>query len=321
MKINIDMKKVTDSVQDITKKTSEAGKRASLNIQQKAKDIAEKTKNDSYMRRLKKYNPLFMEKYQSEDFNIPNMVVIVDDAVRRGIDVCEGAIGWLGNENGMEVMYLYDEMADKIGIKFVPVATCDTIYYVDKFDRSRFIQVDCIFNKAHEERLAELEYIAYSLGAKSFSVEIRETSAEVEVSKRKISAKRGGTAESISASSEATAQSDYAFTGKIERSGKIEAKFDGSNNVKIPELKWFKYDDSIKHLIEMRCDGVNNIKSKTLILEGAVSATMSKKTAFAIDNAISEISSKSSIGTKGKSDMEKQATKENSSKMIFNIEF
>ena len=71
----------------------------------------------------------------------------------------------------------------------------------------------------------------------------------------------------------------------------------------------------------MRCEGLNNIKSKTLILEGAVSATMSKKTAFAIDNAISEIGVKGSLGSKGKSEMERQATKENHSKLIFSVEF
>ena len=29
------------------------------------------------------------------------MIMIVDDAVRRGIDVCEGSIGWRSNENGI----------------------------------------------------------------------------------------------------------------------------------------------------------------------------------------------------------------------------
>lgn len=57
------------------------------------------------------------------------------------------------------------------------------------------------------------------------------------------------------------------------------------------------------------------IKSEMLVLEGNTSATMCKKTATAIDNAISKIN----VG--GKANMEGQATKENQSKLIFNIEF
>lgn len=39
--------------------------------------------------------------------------MIVDDAVRRDIDVCEGSIGWLGKENDIEILYLYDTAIEK----------------------------------------------------------------------------------------------------------------------------------------------------------------------------------------------------------------
>lgn len=68
-------------------------KKKAIGVQNSVKDIMNKTKSDNYLRRLKKYNPLFLEQYQNEGFNIPNMIMIVDDAIRRDIDVCEGAIG------------------------------------------------------------------------------------------------------------------------------------------------------------------------------------------------------------------------------------
>jgi hypothetical protein len=71
--------------------------------------MSEKAKQDSYLRKMKKYNPLFPDVYTGSDFIVPNMIVIVDEAVRRGIDVCEGAIGWLDTENGIETLYLYDD--------------------------------------------------------------------------------------------------------------------------------------------------------------------------------------------------------------------
>ena len=99
MKINIDAKKVMETGTGILQKTTDISKKTAGVLKESAKTISEKTKKDSYLRRLKKYNPLFLEQYKSEDYHIPNMIMIVDDAVRRGIDVCEGAIGWTNKEH------------------------------------------------------------------------------------------------------------------------------------------------------------------------------------------------------------------------------
>lgn len=324
MKMNFDLKKGAEVFEDVKQKTSvavqktaEVGKKVATNVaenvQKSALEFSEKSKQDSYERRMKKYNPLFPEKFHSEEFNLPNMVVIVDDAVRRGIDVCEGAIGWLSNQNGMEVLHLYDEYIQQSGIQFVPAPICDAVYYVDRFDRKRFIQTECIFSKAHEERMAELKNIAYMLGAKSCSIEISESSLEVETSKKQFEVKAG--AKGINASSTESAEQSNSYKGSAHRSGRIVAEFAGSSDVKRPDLKWFMHDDTIKRLIDIRCSDPNAIKSEMLVLEGNVSATMSQKTAYAIDNAISKIN----VG--GKANMEGQATKENQSKLIFSIEF
>lgn len=324
MKKKIDLQKGAEVFADMkqkttvaVKKTAEVSKQVATNVagnvQKGALSISEKTKQDNYERRMKKYNPLFPEKYHSEEFNLPNLVVIVDDAVRRGIDVCEGAIGWLSNQNGMEVLHLYDEYIEQSGIQFVPAPICDAVYYVDRFDRNRFIQTECIFSKAHEERMAELKNIAYMLGAKSCAIEISESSLEVETSKKKFSAK--GEIKGVNASSQESAEQSSSFKGSARRSGRIVAEFAGSNDVKRPELKWFVHDETIGRLIDIRCSDPNAIKSEKMILEGTASATMSKKTASAIDNAISKIS----VG--GEVNMEGQATKENQSKLIFEIEF
>ena len=65
----------------------------------------------------------------------------------------------------------------------------------------------------------------------------------------------------------------------------------------------------------MRTDAENSIKSEILELSGASSATMSQKTAYAIDNAVGK------IGAKGGTSMNSQAEKEQHSKLIYHIEF
>lgn len=311
MAIEFDTKKGAEKFSNFLHKASDAGKNAMVAVQESATAMSEKAKQDSYLRRVKKYNPLFPDVYTSDCFNLPNMIVIVDDAVRRGIDVCEGAIGWLSNQNGMEILYLYDEAINIRNLQFIPSATCDAIYYVDSFDRNRYIRTDCIFSKAHEERLAELKHVAHSLGAKFCSIEISETSHTVNRFSKKIALTEKSAATKCSESAESTSS----YQDSSQRSGRITVEFEGRNEPRKPKLKWFAHDDNIKRLIEMRCKGDNTIKSETLELAGASSATMSQKTAYAIDGAISK------MGFKASASMEKQAITENTSKLIFCIEF
>ena len=311
----INTKKSTEAVSDITRKASETSRRAIEEVTKGAKDLAQKAKNGNYVRRLKKYNPLFPEQYNDKNYCLPNMIAIVDDAVRRGIDVCEGAMGWTSKQKDMEVLHLYDEAVETSGIKFVPTATCDAVYYVSSFDRKIFIRTDCIFSRAHEERMAELKNIAYSLGAKSCEIEITEETKEFSSQKKTFSSSANASVESVKISQSESAEQKASAKISNQRSGRIVVEFEGSDNPRRPELRWFANDDTIKGLIEMRCTNVNSIKSETFILSGSSSATMSQKTAYAIDSAVSK------IGAGGSTNMESEAVRENTSKLIFSIKF
>lgn len=316
MKLNIDKQKGAEAVSNLLQKTSDVSKRAVSEVQKGAVALSEKAKQDSYLRRLKKYNPLFPDVYKSNDFCLPNMIIIVDDAVRRGIDVCEGAIGWRSSDSGMEVLHLYDEAVKMSGLQFVPAPTCDTIYYVDKFDRNRFISIDCIFNKAHEERLAELEHVAHSLGAKSCSIEITEMQKQINVAKRKSDFSANANIKGAVLSNEEHMEIATSSQDTTKRSGRITSTFEGSNIPRRPKLKWFAQEENIKKLIDMRLKGDNTIKSKVLEIYGSSAATMSHKAACSIDGAASKLAK-----IKGKSNMETQCVTEHSTKLVFCVEF
>lgn len=76
-------------------------------------------------------------------------------------------------------------------------------------------------------------------------------------------------------------------------------------------------DDNMKRLIEMRRGNEqgNSIKSEKVEINRSSSSTMSQKTAYAIDGAISK------MGIKGLYTMESYAVRENRSKLIFSVEF
>lgn len=286
--------------------------------------ISDKARQDAHLRKLRKYNPLFMDVYTNTNFNLPKMIVIVDDSVRRGIDVCIGSIGWTDRKGNIDVLYLYHNAVPLSKLHFVPAPSCDSVYYADSFAKNRYIRLDCIFDQAHSDRLAELEYVAHCLGAKSCTIEINETSTETIVKKKKanhderLNAKLDeGDVQDIN---NIDFQQNSSHSSSFNRAGKTITRFEGNDTPIKPKLKWFANDETIKRLIDMRCKGHNMVNSKTLKLSGSSSATMSKATACSIDNALvlMKVADKKD---KGKLSMETQVVRENSTTLYFSIEF
>lgn len=307
MKINFDKNKIAETTTSIVQKTVDTGKKVAVDTKKNVENAIKKVKNDSLAKKLKKLNPVFPEQYQSEDFNLPNMITIVDDAIRRGEKLCEGAIGYLQSDKEIEILCLYDEAIEFSKLHFIPAPLCDATYYVDSFDRTKYIRTDCIFSKAHEEKIAELKHIAHCLGAKRCSIEIDESISNVQSQNKTASVNEV----MYSVDTQESSGTNLKQSGSDSRSGKVEIVFEGNSTCVEPELKWFSYDDNIKRLIEMRVSDSNLIKSETLELSGASSATMSQKTAYAIDSA---------VGGGGVS-LSSQAEKEHHSKLIYHIEF
>ena len=297
----------------ILKKSADVGQRIVQNVQSGIKEASEKAKEDQRRKRLKKYNPLFPDVFYGENFKFPNIIAIVDDAVRKNVDVCEGAIGWLDSASGAEVLYLYDEEVTKCGLQFLPAPTCDAMYYVDTFDRAKFVRTDCIFSRAHEERLAELRHIAHALGAVRCSVEISESRMERTAARMKMSANQ----KLKFAQSDEQREKTMNQADGEQRFGRCVTEFEGGAEPRTPELKWFANDENIKRLIEMRCGGKNSVKSETLELSGSSSATMSQKAAIAVDGALKAFG----MSSKTHAEIEKQASREINSKLVFCLEF
>lgn len=304
-------KKGAELAVDVLGQAAEGGKVIAGEIAKGVKGSVEKARADRADKKFKKYNPLFWEEYSSSEFYLPNIIRIVDDAVRRDIDVCKGAIGWRESKRDTEVLYLYDEFVNQSGLTFLPVALCNEVYYVDSHDRKCFVKLDYIFQKTHEEKLAELEYIAYSLGAKSCTVHIEEREKKYDKKKRGLEIKGQKQTMSTTESYEVEMENDIL----VKRSGKSETQFKGNEKVRVPVLKWFIHDKNILNLIEYRCEQQNEITSKTLVLSGYSSATMSRQAASSIDATVAE------MGLGQSYSMEDKAVKESESKIIYHLEF
>lgn len=312
----IDFSKSAEVLKTAANKVGDAGKSVAKVAKDNAQLLAERAQTMAEVQQaknkealIKKLSPLFPSDYRAVEFKLPNLIRIVDDAVRRGIDVCEGAIGWLSTEKGVEVLHLYDEAVEFSGLKFLPAATCDSIYYVDPHNRNKFISVDCYFSSMQESRLAELQHIAYSLGAKHYWVEMVEGTYDKQNSFK--SAKINANLANASGSEEQHS------TNASKSMSVAEAIFSSGRKPVKPDLCWFANDNNVLNLIKMRCseNSQNDITTYTIELSSSNAATMSVSAAAKVDGALSSL--KIGASTSFSSDSEK----EHSRKMYFKLEF
>ncbi len=302
-------KKGSEKFSAFMKKAAEVSKKTADTVAQGAKDLSEKIKEDQAEREQQKkekeiesLKPLFPKEYKKKDFHLPEVVVIADDTAHA--ELLTGAMGWRENKKGTEILYLYRSWIAKSGLTFSSDPRVQDIYCVARFDSTRLIRAEEVFRRAHDERLAELEKLAYALGARSYSIDIVEAETLAEKKSASVGVKVSKMGPKVSAQSNSMQEN--------QRSGHTHAKLTGHNDPKRPELKWFKDDENIKNLIEMRCSEKNTIQSRTLELKGSSMISMSNNVACAID-AIKKV--------KASASMEQQATKEHNSTLIFEIEF
>ena len=276
-----------------------------------AKDIPDKLKKAAQDSLIKKYNPLFWDDYTDPDFNLPNLVVIANDLERRDLEVCKGAIGWRSKQEGMEVLHIYDNLVDICGLTFVPAPICDAVYYVDTQQKTTFINVEDLYETIQQQKLAELTRVAYSLGAKSYSIEIVEEESVATKSKGKAGIK--GNVKIVEA--DGSFEKEQMSETKRKRKAFRAETFTRTRKPVAPELRWFKEDHNILGLIDQVCNGDGSMKMSDIQIECSKSAVMAQTTAGKIDVAIKKMG----IGTTA--NLQNEAKSEFASKILFHIEF
>lgn len=274
--------------------------------------ITNSIKDKKLAAKQKKLNPLFPAEYRAADFHIPNLVVIVDDAVRRDEVLCEGAIGWRNFSQDVEILYLYDEFVPECGLTFVPEAVCDAAYYVDPHNRSRFIRIDYLFQWSQQEKLAELSNIAYCLGADCYSVSlVDKKTLETSTSENaNVDAKKKGIF-----NGEASIDRKLRKVSGIQSKSLASVEFTETRDPVEPELCWFRNDRYIQELIKQRCEQHIKLNKIDIELSGSEYSTMSTSTSVKVDAAIAK------IGLKVKADIKSSSKEEHSRVMLFHLEF
>lgn len=259
------------------------------------------------------YKPVFPDEYNSPDYKILKMIVIKDEASRKGIDVCKGAIGWADKIGELEALCMYDDWAKTCGLSFMPTLTLDTAYYVHPFDSSKYVRVEDYITTMKKDMNAELADVAYCLGAKSCKIERTEKkSRSFHVKGHN---KNSGSAPllvdgvPVQASLEDKEKASFEYTDGSEWHESFQQTFAGEAKASAPELRWYKDDSSINQLIKTRCsEGMNVSKTYRYEITNTYSSCVGMGLAKKLDGALAAIK----IGQKGKlqSDLKKDSKME-----------
>lgn len=278
--------------------------------------LAEKIDVAQHDFRMKKYSPITFEQYSSPDFDLPMMVIVVDGDERKGIDVCEGAIGWLSRDAGLEVLHLYYEFIEASGLHFRSVPMCDKAYYQHPLDKGLFVEVNGYMDVMRQEQITELKMIGYKLGAKRCRLEL----FEHDESARSMAFSRSlETRESL----EIHASADLGERGELSRTSSCSSRtlfdqsFVGDAQPEIPELKWYANNSEIRSLIEMRCspENANRTTEYHVRLSSSSVEAMNVSLASKIEAALP------GLGIRGNCKLKREAKKELYREMSFDLVF
>lgn len=314
--MKLDLQKSREYVGNAVNKAAETavgvGKKASESVKENSQLLAQRVQDENQRLLLKKYNPLFPEVYHAEGFSRPELIVIADDADRKDVAVCQGAMGWISKEKGIEVLHLYDAAEKESGLHFIPPIANKNVYYMNPHNHDQYILLNSYFETIQQVKLAELQHIAYSLGAKKYSVEMQETIVEKQSAKQKAGA--SGKLAGIGLKKSSASMSSSVNT-EVHRGILACTEFGENATLEEPKLVWYADDNNVKNLVEMRLSGKSSMKQYNFVLNNSSSMGMSVQKAAEIDATASKLS------TGGNFDLESAAKKESQYKLIFHVEF
>ena len=313
-KLQVGLKNINEAVAQAGEKSRQLVDTTKENAQK----LHEKIQDENQKKLLKKLNPVFWDDYNADTFSMPYMIVITTDIDRRNIEICDGAIGWKSTQKDMEILHLYDKSVAETGLSFIPAPAKDSYYYVDDLDRSRYIKLDNYFDTMQEAMVAELAHIAFSLGAKKYTIDLAESASEFVVNNKKanlnikIPLTTGKDKQKGNISTETTSQ--------IRKRTNIANKSNFSTGAppEHPNLKIFKNNDLINGLIDMRLKSFmkgNKMDGYSIEIKKSSYTSLNKSIASNIDAAIKKINIKADLK------MEQKAEKVEEQLLIFNIEF
>ena len=231
---------------------------------------------------LEKLKPLFPDNFEGAEFVMPKMLRVAEiDKLHAENPVCKDSVGFKTVQNDMTAVTIYPGFVEKLGLSFYPELE-NGVYYVDPSDRDQYIMLDdYYFSYMKMQRVAELQRIAQSLGAKHFRVTYKERSKSL--SSNSVAASAGLKSGTVKADAKASHTETDSSMSAI--SIEAELSFPGHDPIK-PELHYLKKEINVINLIDMRMDPLSPLQHQRFNIELSNSIGIKRTDAVKIDTML-----------------------------------
>lgn len=254
--------------------------------------------------------PLYLEDFTTE--NLPDLIMIEDDAKYADDKFFEGAIGKNSKVKKTQIYSLWDCAVRDSHLTFLPFPANNTVYLVDPLDMSRYLKLEDYFEIIQDQKIAELKEIAYCLGSKRYTIEVHafvEDKFEKRVktnNEAKVKIVDGKTETSSESLAHKKTVCTFSTSGTYSVGRKAVA----------PTLRWFKNTSSVLSLVNevLACDG--KADTQDLSIESNKTSLMSVASAAEIDTTVCKIFG-GNIGYSVKTNIAKQQV----SRITLHLEF
>lgn len=190
---------------------------------------------------------------------------------------CRGAVGFRTIMEDLHMVTIFRNYIDNLGLTFYPELDYG-VFYVDPCDRDHYIALDDYFSFITTQRMAELQRIAQSLGAKRFKVTSRDKTESVSSS----SIDAAASVKAVGQGGGAGYSHDASNSSMKSISLNAEMTFPGHAPIR-PELRYLKKEINFINLIEMRMDPLSPLQNQRFSIEMINSSGIKVKDAAKID--------------------------------------
>lgn len=231
------------------------------------------------------YNPVFFDDYLADDFDRPKLIVIKDEDVRKGNEICEGAIGWLNTKLKPEIFFIYEEFVPSSSLRFSPMPVCDGVYFRHPFEHDLYLQVRDYLEICRNDQLTELKNVAFYLGATHCSVEVHQEKGII----ASLTAKGDASANvKKKRSIDDSREFDGAYSSNSSLDIVMNESFEPGGIPQRPKLQWFSHNNEIISLIEKRCTSAAGgaMNSYKIDITSVVSSSINSELAKAVDTSL-----------------------------------
>ena len=227
---------------------------------------------------LERLKPLFQEDFKEDEFVLPKMIRVAGiDKAHADSAACKGSVGYRTIMDDMTVVTIFRDFIDNFGLTFYPELD-NGVFYVDPCDRDHYISLDDYFSFMKMQRVAELQKIAQSLGAKHFRVISRERTEAMSSSSVDAATSVKAAGQGVNAAYSHSVSNSSMTSMSIE----AEMRFPGHAPIR-PELHYLKKEINVTNLIEMRMDPLSPLEHQHFSIEMINSSGIKVKDAVKID--------------------------------------